>query len=114
MISVKPSIVAATAVVFGLFVAYRNYEKAIKKGQKFSYGEQEIKTVAFAWHELSSKLMQEATASELDEFMKEISERISYVGFKHGKKLEHIYVEELLDQLPRFHESWNEKYSNII
>jgi len=57
LISIKPSILAATSIVYGLFVSYRNYEKSLKKGEKPQFGEQEIKTVAFAWHEISTKLL---------------------------------------------------------
>jgi hypothetical protein len=34
LISIKPSILAATSIVYGLFVSYRNYEKALKKAEK--------------------------------------------------------------------------------
>jgi hypothetical protein len=29
--------------------------------------------------------------------MREISERLSYIGHKFGKKLDHIFVRELMD-----------------
>ncbi|CDW86962.1 n-terminal domain containing protein [Stylonychia lemnae] len=112
MMSIKPSILAATSIVYGLFVSYRNYMKSLKRGEKPLYGDQEIKTVVFAWNEISSKLLQEANPNELDEFMREISERLSYIGYKYGKELEHIFVKELMDQLPKFNEQWNEKIFN--
>lgn len=97
LVSVKPSIISATAVIFGLFSAYRMQTLVKKKGEKTTelFGDFEIKTVSFAWNEISQKLFDEASSNELEEFMKEISERLSYINHKYGRRLEHIFVKEL-------------------
>lgn len=115
LMSVRPSIIAATSVIFGLFCGYRALEKCKKLNKHpFPYSETEIKLVTFAWHEICSQLLKETTVTELEEFMKEISERLSFINYKCGKKLDSVFTELIVEFLPEFDKSWVDKLNAII
>lgn len=125
MMAVKPSIIAASAVIFGLFAAYHLKDKKAKAKQSstvtptstapntqqppekqfpsnivnpeekdsYNFTHADMRTVNFAWNELSLSLLEgeDACIKELEDFMGEISERLSYICHKYGSRLVNIF-----------------------
>ncbi len=73
-----------------------------------------MKIASSAWLEIQTILLNEASPSELMEFMKEITERGSYIYHYNGKKLENIFTPKIVKLLPKYNPKWEEKLSKII
>jgi hypothetical protein len=83
LVSVRPSIIAAAAVINGLFCSYRC--------QKAATSENEIRRIIHTWKDLSAILFVETSFHEIEEFMKEIIDRTSFIYSKHGEQLWEIF-----------------------
>lgn len=93
MVSVRPSILSATATVFGLRCSKKHIlskistgGSVINKGSPSIDGadiEKEIDACEKAWKELVKELLREISDySELEDFLIEISQRAAYIKFK--------------------------------
>ena len=100
LMSVRPSILGATAVLFGLKTGFHQLEaeflkKSNQKHQKIFIDPlliSEIQFINHSWREISLTLLKEISDfSQIEAFMKEVSERASCISHKWGKKLNTLF-----------------------
>ena len=126
MLAVRPSILAATSIQFGLSYSQRysidhnTYVKDIPADKTKKDVEEEVDSIFKAWRQISSVLLHEiADYSEIVYFTKEIEERLFYIDSKVGKKFTSVFKHKVTHYFPEIldkdrMEELSLKYWNII
>ena len=60
--------------------------------------------VSNAWKDIVKTLLSETDYKELEEFSYEISQRLAIINKKMGKKLENLFIPEVVCYLPKCNE----------
>lgn len=110
LMNVRPSILAATSVCFGLFVAHSNRQ---------NFDSANARQVTLAWKEIALVLLPQSerdscTFEDIEQFMKEICERSAFIQHKYGHKLQHLYKPDIIKHLPKITSKIEAQYVNII
>lgn len=63
---------------------------------RLSFSDKEVKGVTQAWIEIQRILVSEADPNDCMEFMREITERASYINHAHGSILENVFTINLV------------------
>lgn len=92
--SFKPSVLAATAVYFGLY-----YTK------EFVSADQVFEIIYKAWKEIVSKILPETNKKEICRFMEVIVSHASSMNYLYGRKLDQIFSQKLVQLLPLYNSS---------
>lgn len=107
MLAVRPSILAATSIHFGLTYSQRyctdhnTYVKDLPPEKTKKDVEEEVDSIMKAWQNISSVLLHEiADYSEIVYFTKEIEERLFYIDSKVGKKFTTIFKPKVTHYFP--------------
>jgi hypothetical protein len=125
MLSVRPSILAATAIKFGLEYSERYcrdhqvFDAPLPEGKTKADLEEEITSISTSWEQIATTLLHEvADYAEIAAFTREIEERMVFIEKKHGKKFTTIFKNKVTRYFPEIYErrgaDFEDKYKDII
>jgi len=101
--SVRPSVLGACSIIFGLFCAFR---KADQGRNRHGFEHKELLVVQEAWRNICREVISFTTAEDLDTFMVELSQRVGYLREKAKVETEMLFPRGFEKFLPEFDEAW--------
>ena len=118
LMSVKPSILGATAIYFSLynaqhFITEMN-ENARKKRMKMTFSLADLNLSINSWGVILKNLIQEVEPQNIFDFTNEICERASFIYHSQDMKFQEVYTPVMVEFLPKFDNEWVRRFSNII